>query len=472
LNNKFFHSLLRIGISGAASQLITFLALPLLSRLYSPNSFGIWALIQSAALILGGLATCRYELAVVLPKENEKAFHILMLGLCLAIGMTILSVLFISLGGSDLMSISNTTIVWAVPPLIFFAALTQLGLAWCTRTGAFTLYSSVQFGSALLAGVLPALMAVYIPDEFGLVMGSLFSSAIISLLLWCYILRDCSRLDLLRKINLHKIVLVGIEYKAYPIYMTPYSMIGTIRDRALYFFMGLFSNISEIGLYSIAQRLSNVPNSLVSSALRPVFYQHIVKAEKLETQKLIENVMSWLAVLFIPPIIFFLYNPSYFIQLVFGSQWASASHYVVILLICSLPLIFGNWMDRYIDVLGRQKMAFVMELLFSCLAITTAGIAFWNDASPEVAVACQAGVMSIYYAVWIFVVFKVAELPIIMLKNILWLVLKIITLFVAAISLGEVLMGFLVAMIFWALAWLIIILWKFSIYKKACSRKV
>lgn len=173
LASRFFDSLLRVGISGAGSQAITFLALPLLSRLYSPDSFGIWALIQSAALMFGSLATCRYELAVLLPKENENAFHILVLGLCLAMGVAVLSALMIGLGDRNLMGVTNASIIWAVPPLIFLAAAIQLGLAWCTRMGAFTLYGVVQLGSAGLAGLLPALMAAYTADGFGLVIGSL-----------------------------------------------------------------------------------------------------------------------------------------------------------------------------------------------------------------------------------------------------------------------------------------------------------
>ena len=57
---------------------VTILASPITSRLFAPEAFGLAALFMSGATVAGLLACMRYEMAIVLPKNDEEAaslFH-------------------------------------------------------------------------------------------------------------------------------------------------------------------------------------------------------------------------------------------------------------------------------------------------------------------------------------------------------------------------------------------------------------
>lgn len=452
--DDFLSSILRIGLSGAGAQAVVFLSLPLLSRLYSPDSFGSWALIQSAAFLIGALATGRYELAVVLPRHHGEAASVLGLGLLLAAGVAALTAAAMPwIGPTFGGAIPAGLVAWAIPLLVLLSAANQLALAWCTRMAAFTLYGSAQLGLAILAGLLPALLAFVWPDAAGLTVGTLAANGIVNLVLWGWIARQLSNDGLLVNLKPASMRCVATTYRAYPLYMTPYTLLGTLRDRAVYFLLGSHSGSAEVGLYSIAQRLANAPNSLVASALRPVFFQYVLQAKTPDVPRLIEQVMLWLVVLVVPPMTFFFFFPEQLLGLLFGTSWADAGTYVMIMALPTLPLLLGNWMDRYFDALGRQRLVFGMESGFSVLAVAVLAAAFWFGAEARQAVAAQAAVMAVYFALWIVVLFRAANIRLTMLLRVCGTALAVAVASGFAVWTGKQASGFAGACVAAAFAW-------------------
>src|SRR5574341_1067345 len=66
---------------GAAAQLLTLAAMPVLSRLFTPADYGTYAVYASLVAIPSALAAWSYEAAIPLPKEEEEARRLLALSL-------------------------------------------------------------------------------------------------------------------------------------------------------------------------------------------------------------------------------------------------------------------------------------------------------------------------------------------------------------------------------------------------------
>ena len=62
------------------AQAIPIIISPILTRIYTPEDFGLLALFLSITNIIGSVANGRYELAIMLPKEDEDAINIAALG--------------------------------------------------------------------------------------------------------------------------------------------------------------------------------------------------------------------------------------------------------------------------------------------------------------------------------------------------------------------------------------------------------
>lgn len=74
----------------AAGQAIVVLASPVLTRLYTPEDFGVLAVYASLLCVLSTVATLRYELAIPLPKRDEDAAALVVLCLVIVLGMSLL----------------------------------------------------------------------------------------------------------------------------------------------------------------------------------------------------------------------------------------------------------------------------------------------------------------------------------------------------------------------------------------------
>jgi len=67
----------------AGAQVLTVLAAPLLTRLYSPEDFGLLAVYASMLALIGVISSLRYELAIPLPEDDGEAANVAALSLIL-----------------------------------------------------------------------------------------------------------------------------------------------------------------------------------------------------------------------------------------------------------------------------------------------------------------------------------------------------------------------------------------------------
>ena len=94
--SSFIRSLVvLVGATGSA-QVINFIVLPFLTRLYLPTDFGEYALFVSASGIIAGVAHLRYDQAIVLPRSKDKARLLLGSGALVAFSLSSATVVFAS----------------------------------------------------------------------------------------------------------------------------------------------------------------------------------------------------------------------------------------------------------------------------------------------------------------------------------------------------------------------------------------
>lgn len=409
------NQVLKVGGSGVAGQAITFLSLPVLSRLYTPEAFGGWALVTSVAVVLGTVATLRYELAVVLPRRDGPAAALSAAGWLAALVTAILAALalpFISLwliGPEEAARIGPA--IWILPAFVLLAAAFQLGLAWCTRRAAFGAYSLGRF--LLPAGTAAAQIGAALlghDGAGGLIVGSVVGYAMGAAATWLHGLTRDGRV-LARGFAPRRIATAAKRYYKYPLYMTPYTLLSALRDRAVYFLLGGYVGSAAAGQYAMAQRFTNIPNSLVAGAVRPVFFQHAARRDLATLAPLVLVVMTALLAISVPNLVVFLFFAEPILATLFGEPWRAAAPFAVLLAIPAVPLLLGNWMDRMFDVANRQGLALWLEAIFSGTAIGALLIGFAITGDALAAVAMQAAAMFVYFSAWIVVAFRIAGFP-------------------------------------------------------------
>ena len=272
-----------MGSGGIVAQVFTVLTIPIITRLYPPESYAGWALLMSVAVIFTSIAVFRYELAIVLPPTHQEAANVLAVCLLLTIITACVSALVLFFSGQWLIGKSFhgelNHWLWSIPPLILAVGIYQVALLWCTRTEEFVWYSLSQVSLpflTILSQIILALLGFW--KSGGLILGTIIGQFASAALIVILIYRKYGKL-IAESVHGKEIKRAFLQYKNYPLYMTPYTLIGTVRDRVIYFLFANFCGKILLGFYSLSARIVNLPNSIVSSAIRPVFFQKAANSD-------------------------------------------------------------------------------------------------------------------------------------------------------------------------------------------------
>ena len=92
-HSSLFKHIATLLSANSVSQAIALLVYPLITRLYAPENFGLFNLFLSIGGILAIVGTANYHYAIVLPKNERKAFACLSLSFIITASLVVLSVI-------------------------------------------------------------------------------------------------------------------------------------------------------------------------------------------------------------------------------------------------------------------------------------------------------------------------------------------------------------------------------------------
>ena len=79
MDKEFYKNIFTMFTGTSASQLIWIFTIPFLTRIFSADDFGIYQLFLSTTSIIIIFSTARYDLAVIVPEEKNKAISLMVL---------------------------------------------------------------------------------------------------------------------------------------------------------------------------------------------------------------------------------------------------------------------------------------------------------------------------------------------------------------------------------------------------------
>ncbi|HIB85036.1 MAG TPA: translocase, partial [Chromatiaceae bacterium] len=135
--SEFSHNVITLMTGTTLAQAIPIAISPILTRLYTPEDFGVLALYMAVTALVSAIATGRYELAIMLPKNDVDAANI--------VALTITVTSMISLVTLSVVMIYNTEItlllgnpeisnwLYIVPLTVFLTGVYQSLNYWSNR---------------------------------------------------------------------------------------------------------------------------------------------------------------------------------------------------------------------------------------------------------------------------------------------------------------------------------------------------
>lgn len=359
------------------AQAIPIAISPILTRIYSPEEFGVFALYMAIASILTVLVTGRYEMAILLPKKDRDAMNLVALSVILSFFISMLLFLVVTVFNSQLVSLMGVPelsmwLYW-VPASTFLMGAYQSLNYWSNRKSHYRrlavsrVVQSSSTGSAQLAGAFNNV------GTSGLVGGQLIGQTLSTAVLGGLIYKEDKKH--IKEIKRTRIIVLARRYINFPKYLILAHGFNTASGQMPTFLLGSLFNSAAAGFFMLTQRVMGAPMTLVASAIGDVFRQEASYAYvNIGNCKDIymKTFKRLLYISIVPSIAFFFIAPDLF-ALIFSEKWRVAGEYAQILTPVLLLRFITSPLSVMFIIAEKQKL----DLIWQIVLLATTSAAFF-----------------------------------------------------------------------------------------------
>ncbi len=371
--NKFARGVTVLAGGAAAGQAILVLAAPILTRLYSPEDFGMLAVYTAMLSIVGVIASLRYQLAIPLPEDDEEAVHIVVLSLLVLLvitALTLLAILFFHEFIAQTLNMHTLAdYLWLLPVGLLLMGVYQVFNYWAIRIKAFPAIARTKFSQPFVSVGIQVGGAMLGP--FALLLGYVAGQAVGSYYLWRLTVQG--RWEIVKKVRLSDLNNIAYRYRRFPIYSTWSAVLNTAGTHLPPILFAVLFNPMASGFYILAYRVLAMPIILVGQAITEVFISHAVQAERNNAlAPLVEKLHRNLARIAVAPGLLLIFAGPELFALVFGPEWVDAGRFAQWMVPWLVMAFITAPLTQLIVVLERQRH----DLLFqsSLLGVRILGL--------------------------------------------------------------------------------------------------
>jgi len=370
-NNNFARGVSVLVGGTASAQLVVLLAAPLLTRLYSPDDFGVLAVYIGILSLLSVIASLRYELAIPLPEDEREAVALTLLSFLIVLtvaGLAGISVLFWGQGLTELLQVpSLADYLWLLPVGVLFAGSYQIFTYWAVRLKQFPVLAKTKLWQQLVTTALQ--MSAFKVGGIGLILGQVSGQSVgVSALAKKVICRDSWKNPPFAEMKF-----VALRYRNFPLFSTWGGFLNAAGTQLPPLLFASIFGATAAGLYALAHRIIALPMTVVGQAVGQVFLSNAAidfRAGKLPP--LVISAQRALIKIILPPVLFLiLFGPESF-HIVFGEKWIQSGEVASWLALWMLVSFSTSPLSSVFTVIERQALGMIMQavlFLFRVLGI-------------------------------------------------------------------------------------------------------
>ena len=379
--SAYARNVLTLMTGTSLAQAIPIAISPILTRLYSPEEFGLFALYMAVAMIASVLVTGRYELAILLPRQDRDALHITALAMVLSMlisAVLLLIVLFFSQSMAALLGDAALApwLYW-VPASTLLLGVYQSLNYWSNRKAQYkrlAISRTVQSTSVALAQMGGGYGGRGVAGLVGgQVAGQVLATSVLAYLIWHEDFRQIRSLKLARGLALAK------KYINFPKYLIIAHGFNTASGQMPVLLLSALFSTTVAGFFTLTQRVMVAPMSLVAGALGDVFRQEASQAymHQGNCEEIYKKTFKRLLLISVVPFAFFFLVAPELFSLIFGAQWRVAGEYGRIL----TPKFFFDFvvgpLSAMFMIAEKQRLDLIWQIGLVSAAASSIYIGYW-----------------------------------------------------------------------------------------------
>lgn len=323
---SLFKNIFLIGSSNLASQAILVLSLPILTRLFSIEDFGLYTLYGTFVTIGTLVAACRFDYIILIEKDPKKMRDIVIISFIIIFISIGLLTIFIFLSKNKLEHTIDPKKLY--PILYFFPISVALGITYQILTNIFTwnrAFSStakskvIQTTSQSMIQVLSGGLTL----SGGLIFGRIIGVGISVI----YLIKGLkNRFLFVNSITYSKMKTLINEYYKYAIFSLMGAFSNTFALQLPILLVSQTFTLVEVGLFGLAAKSVSLPSRLISTAISQVLIKEVVtlQDDKAQLIKVISHIGLINILCYFPIFLVLTFYHSEIFSTVFGSEWQTA----------------------------------------------------------------------------------------------------------------------------------------------------
>ncbi|WP_337245968.1 oligosaccharide flippase family protein [Luteimonas sp. gir] len=341
--SQVFKGMLTLVAGAGAARLIGLASIPLLSRIYSPEDFGVLSIYAALIAILAPTLTLRYALAIPLPRHDSTALNIFRLSLALIfVNASLLTCVLCLFAPELLRLLSMESLVpwwWMIALGAAGSATYELLTMWAARRRSYRIIARTQFVQSAIGETVKITLGLMGAKPLGLLFGHMFAQAggITSLARSFRQDIPLGRLLAPRKGQLRK---VAALYSDYPSFRLASQVLMIFAVQAPVMLMAAFYDAGSAGQLGLATMAVTLPANLLGESMAKAYYAEISAIGSKNPgriRKLTFQVIKRLLVLSAPPTLVLFFSGPYLFPWILGPEWETAGTFISIL---SIYLVF------------------------------------------------------------------------------------------------------------------------------------
>lgn len=379
------------------SMVLQTLSMLWLAKIYPDELFGIYAYFCTAYSIVLVVATGRYELAIMLPKEDSDGFMIALISSGMSVAFFIVtSLIFL------ILKLFNINLDWIMflPVTIAILGIYYSCNSWLNRKKRYIILAVNKVVQGILFLAFNLLYSFILENKrYGLILGYITAQALVMVMLIAIMVMDYKKYNI--KVSFNRTKELAKEYINFPKISSISGIVNNIAVRLPVMLLGAFTNDAVVGQYSMMNSILGAPITAVSQAIRDVFRQKASKEYAInhECSNTFMKTFKSLSLVAIVPFILIMIGAKPVLNILFDDKWNMAAYFIIIMAPFYYVKFIVSPLTFMTFIANRQSYDMKWQIML-CISSTVAFcIGFMFNKNPYIMLIMYGVAQTILYAV-------------------------------------------------------------------------
>ena len=401
-------------VSGtAAAHLLTSLAIPINTRLYTPDDFNTFSVFSSIVAILAPVACLRYDAAIVLPDSDEDAASLLYASFLSALGVALslfLCCAMISKAFLESLNLGSIdAFLWLIPISVFVTGTYIALQSWLVRSGGFSAIAKTRIVQASSSAGTQIGCGFFGIAPAGLLFGYTINFLVGSILFLRTTYKGYRKLFNAAKWASVKAVFQ--EFSRFPKYSVWEGLANGLSNSAPLIIIAAVAHRSEAGFLTLSLFVLQAPLSLLGNSIGQVYLSGAPSAHREgRLAAYTDETLSTLVKLGLGPMLFAAIVAPYTFGIIFGSSWERSGYLISWMVPWFFLQFLASPICNALHVTGHQKAMMWFHVIGAIFRVgCVALVGLWQSSFVSEAWAITGW---LFYAAYLAMILRIVRLPI------------------------------------------------------------